>query len=487
MKEIKTKTLKSIKWVLLSNLLPKLITPIISIYLATILVPQDYGVVAISAAIIGFINIVQGFGVIDFIGKEKTIDNLKLNTAFWLNIGLGLIFFILLSLGSSFFSNLYKEPLLSSVIPISAFVIIFDSLGVVHFAILRREMKFKKLFFRSLIPIVISIGVTLPLAVWGYGVWALIYGQIARSFFSSLLFWVLSKWRPSFIYSKNIIYELFRFGGWNNFEKIQEYFSNNSLGILILGYFSSSNLVGVYSVALHITGTLFLVLRAPIQNMTMPVLSKVQDSKRDLISVFKKIISRMMLINFPLIIGVFLLAEMGVQIIFPDKWSDLGLVVSIIIIGQGLVNNFGAQRELLKILNKPQVYPKTVSLNLMIGSILFFIAASYGDIYWFCIARLINDCIFMIIQIIIINKHIGVKYLEIIDLALTPFISALIMGIAIYMIKSTLFFDYSLLFFIVMVCVSVLVYFISYYIIDKKEAKKILNEFKTIIGVKSVL
>lgn len=479
---LKSHTLKSVKWVVFANLLPKLITPVISVYLATILVPSAYGIVAISGTFIGFINIIQGFGIIDYIGKEKEINEDKLNTSFFINVILAIAFYIILFISSGLLANIYSEPMLDEVLIVSGLVILIDSFGIVQIAQLRRDMQFKKLFWRSLVPVIASIAITLPLAELGFGVWALVAGQVSRSLFNTILFWFLTKWRPSISFSGRIYKDILKFGSWNNFEKFQEYFANNSLGILILGYFATSSQVGVYSVAIHILGTLFLILRAPIQNMTLPLLSKVQESSELLLKTFKKIISRMMFVNIPLTVGIFLLAEKGVDLIFPDKWENLGMVMSIIIIGQGFLLSFGAQRELLKIINRPDIYPKTVTVNLITGAILFFISAKYFDLFWFCIARVINDVIFLILQIAIIHKFIRVDFIEIFKLSFIPLLSSFIMGISIYSLN-LLILEYNILIFLAVILFGIIIYLTTYYLLDKIEFKKLSREILEIFGI----
>jgi len=485
--DLRKHTLSSIKWVVLANLLPKVITPVISVYLATILIPKDYGVVAISGTLIGFINLIQGFGIIDFIGKEKEIDKDKLNTSFWINLTLGFALFLFLYISSSFIASIYNESLLKEVIQISGIILIIDAFGIVQFAQLRREMQFKKLFWRSLVPVLASILVTLPLALAGYGVWALVAGQIARSILNTALFWFLSSWRPNFLFSKEIFRKIITFGAWNNFEKFQEYFANNSLSLLILGYYASISTLGVYSVAIHILGTIFLVLRAPLQNMTLPLLSKVQNSEEMLLITFKKIISRMMFINLPITAGIFLLSEIGVAIVFPDRWIHLGMVMSVIILGQGILLNFGAQRELLKVMNKPQIYPKTLTINLVISSIIYIITAKYGDLFWYCIAKTLNDLLFAIIQIYIIHKYLGVSFKELLNIAKIPLISTFIMSFFILSMINLMEVKNEIIPFLSIIFAGIITYSFSYYMFDRKEYRKITTEILEIIGLSNFI
>ena len=108
---IKLKSIKSLKWVALGNILNKMFTPIISLYIAAIVGPEAYGLVAISAAFIGYGNLLQGFGVKDYVVKED-INEKILNSSFWFNIFIAISLFLFFLLITPYVSSLYNEPLL---------------------------------------------------------------------------------------------------------------------------------------------------------------------------------------------------------------------------------------------------------------------------------------------------------------------------------------------------------------------------------------
>ena len=149
-------SLQSVKWITLGNLIQNFTTPVLSVWIATILSPQNYGIVAIGGVFVGFATLLEGLGVRDFLVKEKELDQKKLNTAFWTNVFLAVCLWLLLFILSPFISNLYNEPMLIYIIPVSSIIILFDAFGNVQQALLRRNLEFKKLFLRNIVPIVID-------------------------------------------------------------------------------------------------------------------------------------------------------------------------------------------------------------------------------------------------------------------------------------------------------------------------------------------
>jgi len=487
LRNLKEHSLNSIKWVGLGNLMHKLFTPVISIYIATILDPKDYGLVAISAFFIGFANLIQGFGMKDYIVKEEALNKNLLNTAFWFNVFIAISLFVILFTISGLIANLYNEKLLKIIIPISGLAIIIDSLGTVQLALLRREMQFKKLFFIRFAPIIVSISVVLPMALAGYGVWALVCGQITRSFLTNSIYWMVGKWKPSFSFSMDEFRRIRTFGIWIVIERGQEYFMGR-MNVLFLGYFADVTMLGVYSVARHIIGSILLLVRAPLQNITLPMLSKLQGGREKLLNGFYKIIKRMLMINIPLIFGIVLLSPKVIPLVFESKWVNLPIALAILIVGRGVLSCFGAQRELYKIINRPDIYPKSIFVSIIIGVISYSIAANYGLIV-FCIVNVFNDFLFVMIQMIIMNKVINFNYKQLFYMIRQPLFSSICMGAAIcFMLYLgrliNVEFNFFFLFFIVLLGVSV--YGVLFKIIDNKEFKKVLREMYTILGIEKL-
>ena len=124
------KGIKSIKWTALSSIIPQVLKPFLTIWLATLIDPSAYGLVAIAAVVIGFNRLVQGLGFSEYLISSKESDDVATNTAFWSNIILGLLMYILLVLLTPLIVHFYKIDDLTYILPVLGLMIIINSSGI---------------------------------------------------------------------------------------------------------------------------------------------------------------------------------------------------------------------------------------------------------------------------------------------------------------------------------------------------------------------
>jgi O-antigen/teichoic acid export membrane protein len=184
----KRKAIKSIKWSYLSQFLPKLAMPVSALVLARLLTPSDYGLVASSTVITSIGLLLSSGGIAESI-IQVTSDELKnsINILFWGNLLLALLLYTLVFFSAGFIAGYFNEPRLDLVLKIHGLSIIFNSASVIHTGLLRRNFEFKKFTYLSVVPVIVSFGITIPLAAFHHGFWALVVGNVSASFISLLL------------------------------------------------------------------------------------------------------------------------------------------------------------------------------------------------------------------------------------------------------------------------------------------------------------
>jgi teichuronic acid exporter len=199
--EIKPRFSQALKWSTLNATGINVFQIIISIVLARLLLPKDFGIVAIITVFTSFLRIFIDSGLGAFIIYKDDIDQFDLSSIFWLNVFLGiLISTVLLSL-APFISAFYNEPVLNSIAFVSAANFIISSITIVQLALLRKHRNFKSIFLAQFFALTISATLAIFLALKGFGVWCL----VARDFINAIAFttiiWCLTKWRPNFFFS----------------------------------------------------------------------------------------------------------------------------------------------------------------------------------------------------------------------------------------------------------------------------------------------
>ena len=293
----KNNFLSAFKWSYLAYIVPNLILPFFTIYIAQLLSPKDYGIFTINLIFVGLLNSFQTSGFRPFIIKEKDISQEQKSTLFFFSVFIGLFGYFILSLISPIISFFFNEPLIKETLPILGIVLVFNSLSIVQLSFLEKKLQFKKIFFIRILPLLCVLCVTLPFVLNGYGYKALIFGEIAKSLSLSLSYILFYKWFPSFTFNIKYCIESFHFGKWVSFETILEYLLPN-LDKIIIGYFFNTNLLGVYAMARQVVNILFGFITAGITPVLMPLFKIYINDKKKFQNTLSEVFKNTIFINF---------------------------------------------------------------------------------------------------------------------------------------------------------------------------------------------
>lgn len=141
---LKQKVINSISWLFFSQVLREILQFIISIILARLLMPKDYGLVSMSATFLNFFLVFNMFGFQSALIQKQHIKNEHYSTAFWTTILLGVILFLITFAISPLIAAFFKEPLLQKIVVVSALIFIINPLKAIHFAILEKSLALKR-------------------------------------------------------------------------------------------------------------------------------------------------------------------------------------------------------------------------------------------------------------------------------------------------------------------------------------------------------
>lgn len=317
---VSQKTIQGVGWVSISQVIRQIFTILISVCLARLLTPKDFGLIAMIVVVTNFINIFKDFGLTYAIIQKKDLTQEQLSTSFWLNVFVGLVLALILFTVSSAVASFYNEPNLKSITMFLSSTFFISSLGIIHSSLLSKEMKFN---FLSMIEITATAiaGITaIIMAFFGFGIWALVGQQIVSCAIFSILIWIAVPWKPKYIFKWGSLRRFFNFGlnltGFN----FVNYFSRN-LDNLIVGKFLGAGLLGFYDLA-------YKLLMLPIQQIStvlgkvmFPALSALQDDKAAVRKGYLKGAKYIAVISFPLMIGLLVLAPELVRVIFGPQWE----------------------------------------------------------------------------------------------------------------------------------------------------------------------
>lgn len=292
---------------------------VLSIILARILLPSDYGLVAMLGI---FLAIAQTFidsGFANALIQKRDQTKADYSTVFYFNIIVSVVLYILLYYSAPLIASFYKEDLLVVITRIIGLTLIINSFGIVQQAKLTIALDFKRQAIASLFAVIISGGIGLWMAFSGYGVWTLVYQSLINNLLRVVMIWIFSGWWPRLCFSVSSFRTLFAFGSKLLLSSLLHTLYAN-LYTLVIGKWFASVELGYYSRA-------FTWARFPSANFAdvivraiYPIQCRMQDDHEQLCGVFLKYMRMACFLIFPVMIGLCAVAEPLVRLILTDKW-----------------------------------------------------------------------------------------------------------------------------------------------------------------------
>ena len=325
---IKNQSLSGIKWSAIERFGVQGIQFVISLILARILTPSDYGIIGMLAIFLAISQTIIDSGFSKALIQKQNRTETDFSTAFYFNIVVGIICYAILFFISPYVAIFFKEPLLKDILRVLSISLFINSLAVVPVAKLSIDVDFKTQSKASIASTIISGLLGVVLAYRGVGVWALVIQTVSYSAINVILLWYLLKWIPLWTYSWSSFKELFNYGSNILFASILHSIYNN-MSTLVIGRFYTSKDLGFYTRGYQFPSLLSLNITSILQRVTFPILSKIQDDTERLISVYREYI-RISSLGIFFILS--LLASLGkplIQLLLTDKWLEAVIYLQI--------------------------------------------------------------------------------------------------------------------------------------------------------------
>lgn len=374
---LKDKTVKGVFWSAVDRFSTQGISFVFSILIARILLPSDYGVVAMlnifMAVSRAFID--SGFGTALIRKPDRTEEDYC--TVFYFNIVVAIVFYLLLWAASPYIARFYEVPMLEDVTKVVALSLVFSSLSGVHGAKLSIDINFKT---RAKISVAVTV-VTGALGLWmaykGYGVWALVIQSVLSSLLSSILLWIYVRWIPGPVFSWKSFREMFSFGSKLLASGLLDTIYNN-VYTLVIGKIFSPSALGYYSKASAFAQFPSSNITSVLQGVTFPVMSSIQTEEERLGSAYKRFLRLSAFVIFPLMTGLAAVADPLIRIVLTDKWEDSIYLLQIICFSMMWYPIHAINLNLLQVKGRSDFFLKLEIIKKIQGVIVLCITVPLG-------------------------------------------------------------------------------------------------------------
>lgn len=326
---LKHQTFRGVSWSAVERLSVQSITFIIQIVLARLLTPNDYGIVAILTIFIQIAQVFIDSGFANALIQKQNCTEEDYSTVFHYNLVISLVIYVICFVVAPFVAQFYEIDQLTIVMRVITITMVLNSLSIVQRTILVKKIDFKSQSIASLFSALTSGILGIALAYFGYGVWALVYQQIANSFLLFVSYSIITKWHPLFVFNKKSFVELFRFGSRLLGSSLINTLYRNLYTLVIGKKFSPVDL-GYYSRAEQFALFPSNNISNIISRVAYPILSKLQDNDEILKNSYRKIIQYSSYIIFPLMFGLIAVADPFILYFLTDKWSGAIIILQIL-------------------------------------------------------------------------------------------------------------------------------------------------------------
>lgn len=411
----------------------QLVSFIVSIVLARILAPEDYGTIALVTVFTAILQVFVDSGLGTALIQKKDVDEIDFSSVFYFNFAVCLILYLGMFAAAPFIADFYGDVTLVPVIRILSLTIVISGVKGIQQAYVSRNMLFKRFFFSTIGGTIFSAVLGIAMAYAGFGIWALVAQQLSNTFIDTLILWITVRWRPTKSFSWTRLKNLLSFG-WKLLVSSLLDTAYNNLRNLIIGKMYSSSDLAFYNQGDKFPKVIVTNINASIDSVLLPTMSSVQDDKERVKQLTRRAIKTSTYVMAPLMMGLAFCAEPIVSLVLTDKWLPCVPFLRIFCTtymfwpvhtaNLNAINAMGRSDWFLRL----EIIKKIMGMTILLSTMWFGVMAMAYSL-------LLSSVLSQIINSWPNRKLLGYGYLEQVRDFAPGILLAVIMGICVYFIS----------------------------------------------------
>lgn len=408
----KKSVISSLAYKFLETFAVKGIGIIISVILARLITPEEFGQVAIMTVFINLsITFIQS-GLNSALVQKKNIDDSDYSTVFYISISIAVLMVTILNLAAPIIAEFYDCFEIVTPLRLYAFSLLFGAFNSVQVAKLQREMRFKTMMYCNLASTIISGIIGLSAAFLGLGIWALIIYYFSNTVVSCFLMLFAVKWLPKLVFSVERAKSLFSYGWKMLFSAVLSSLYND-LRSLVIGKKFSSESLAFYDRGKQFPNIVSNTTDSAIQSVMFPTLAAAQDDRVQLKSMLRRTMTMGFFIIAPIVIGMAVVADNLVVILFGEQWIPAIAYMQIICIAEAHLPLTSSNLILVKAMGRSDLYMRFEIIRRIAMVIVLLISVfCFGSVKAIAIGYAISAWLDVCIVIIPMKKIIGYGFFE---------------------------------------------------------------------------
>ena len=404
--QLKTRAKKGFIWNTIERIATNGIQFLLTIILARLLSPNDYGIIAMPAIFLALAQVLIDSGFANALIRKPDLNEKDLSTAFYFNIVVGLVAYLLLFLASPLIADFFNTPILSVLLKVTALVVVINSLGIVQQAVMTKKMDFKTQTIITIISTLVSGIGGIWMAYNGNGIWALAFQQVSAALIRVVLLWTLGHWHPILVWSRTSFNYLWSFGSKIIVIGFLDTIFNNIYAFVIGKMYNAKDL-GNYSRAQHFVDLPINNINGIISRVTLPLLSEIQGNNNRLNQIYTRLISIVSLLVFPLLFGMAAIASPLIYVLLGKEWSGCIIMFQILCVARIWTPINAINLNLLQVKGRTDLFLKLEIVKKIIHSVIL-VLTFFSGVYVMLIGYALVVFLAFLINTYYTKKIIGI-------------------------------------------------------------------------------
>ncbi len=435
MGRIKEESINGAKWQMLSKVLFQPIFLIFNMILGRIVSPEELGILSLTSIFFAVAEQLKDFGFSAALIRNQERTEEDCSTMFWFNVFMGVVLTAALFSSAPLFAELFNQPALVNLTRVSSVLLFIGSATSVHWALYMARRDFKT---RALVGIVCTL-VMMPFTIWaayaGWSYWSVMMQWVGASFLSLIIVWTISPWKPKLIFSFAAFRRFFSFGSKTTAGSLISCMYSESRTFVIGKFYSEADLA-YFKRSVNLCEVPISLVVGPLNSVTYPILSTIQNDDDYLISVFRKY---MRLASLIILGGMITLAANSfsvVTLLYGDMWVGCVSLVTIYCFGTMFNPLTYLNNNLFMVKGRPDMSLKWSIRTRAIGFLAMIIGAFFS-VEGICYAAVVSGFSAMLIATYLTSRISTLKMHQQFQDYLPYLIIALLCNVPSYLLNQT--------------------------------------------------
>ena len=451
---------------------------LVSIILARILTPDEFGTISLITVFLTIANTFVQSGFATSLVQNKDVDDHDFSSVLWVSLIMAVVMYWALYFSAPAIADFYEMPVLVKLLRLTGIILFPGAVVSIQTAHASRSMQFRKLFISNLIAVIISGVIAIVMAVKGFGVIAMSIQQIAFYFVLMVVMFFTVSWKPAAVLDAGRVKVLIGFGWKILAAGLLDTIWSNVYSLVIGKKYSAAELGG-FNKGEQFPKIIATNIGNALQAVMLPAYSRLQDEKDKLKELIKKTVQYSEFFLLPMMAGLIATAEPLVSVVLTDKWLFCVPYLRILSLSYIFWPIHVANLQSINAQGRSDLFLKLEILKKISGIIFLLISLPYGIIFML-LMKTINELVCAFINSFSNKKLLGYGFLNQLQDIQRSVICSVIMGVATYAISFTGLSGVVLL--IVQIITGIAVYIITSLLINRKLANELIQTLKAAIN-----